>query len=267
MVLAGLPPDIVMEICTSAIQFYSNQAWQEVNYLEERITRVMGRVDSVKQYYEEVIAQFKKELEVVETKLEEAHKSNSYNTDTETSSDLSEFVQHAGVEARRLAMARVGQMVGAWGGGSKEEDIWEFHGNSELGEENKVTFFHTAEENTGTWGQPSGEVGFGTAGSKVGSCYELVKAEMTEQNKVKMNGQDLLFMERKSVVDTMNNTSFASTTKTTRASYTQLPLLLNRLVTKRGPKQATSAPRLGQAGAPTKPLSFNQLVPFNNRRF
>ena len=39
LILAGLPPDTVMEVCTSAIQFYQNQTGNEVNLMEEKIRR------------------------------------------------------------------------------------------------------------------------------------------------------------------------------------------------------------------------------------
>ena len=77
MVLAGLPPETVMEISSSAIQFYQHQTSQEVAFLEERIERVMGRVESVKQYYEGVIEQFKREISTLEAKLENRSNSSS----------------------------------------------------------------------------------------------------------------------------------------------------------------------------------------------
>ena len=45
--------------------------------MEERIERVMGRVESVKQYYEGGIEQFKKEISSLKTKQENS--SSSFN--------------------------------------------------------------------------------------------------------------------------------------------------------------------------------------------
>ena len=48
--------------------------------MEERIERVMGRVESVKQYYEGVIEQFKKEISSLKAKQENSSSSfNSFN--------------------------------------------------------------------------------------------------------------------------------------------------------------------------------------------
>merc|ERR1719369_508121 len=80
MILAGLPPDVVMEICSSAIQFYQTQTTEEVNYLEEKIKRVRDRVESVKEYYEGVLEQFKMEIGNLEAKLAERSSSGSCST-------------------------------------------------------------------------------------------------------------------------------------------------------------------------------------------
>ena len=80
LILAGLSPDTVMEVCNSAIQFYQYQTCNEVNLLEEEIRRMEGKLEAVKGYYEGVIEQIKMEISILEAKL--AYKSSSNSTST-----------------------------------------------------------------------------------------------------------------------------------------------------------------------------------------
>ena len=77
LILAGLPPETVMEICASAIQFYQNQTSNELHLMEEKLKRIKSRVESVKEYYEGVIEQCKVDLNTLEDKLQCQAKSSS----------------------------------------------------------------------------------------------------------------------------------------------------------------------------------------------
>jgi len=245
-----------MDICSSAILFYQNQTCQEVIYLEERIRRVMNRVESVKQYYEGVIEQFKREIASLETRLENSNTSST----TFTSRSSSDQLANTREDSRQgNGMQDGSSMVfggfcdsspaDGWELGAKNEDSWEMNMCKEetmgpnLGEE--PSFLN--------WGPEIRDCG----GRGVARPYELVRTKITEQNKVKMNGQDVMFMERSSVLDNLNNTR--TITRSAQSSYNQLPLLLGKLVGK-----TRSAPRLDQRGRGT---SHNQLVPYTKRVF
>ena len=59
---------------------------------------------------------------------------------------------------------------------------------------------------------------------------KLKRTEITEENKITVNGQDVMLMERSTVLDNLNN--IKTTTRSAQSSYNQLPLLLDRLAGK-----------------------------------
>merc|ERR1719435_533298 len=73
-------------------------------------------------------------------------------------------------------------------------------------------------------------VDYGTEDHGDARSLRLIKTEVTEQNKIIVNGQDVMLMERSSVLDNLNNTK--TTTRSARSSYNQLPSLLARLAGK-----------------------------------
>jgi len=260
MVLAGLPPETVMEISSSAIQFYQHQTSQEVAYLEERIERVMGRVESVKQYYEGVIEQFKREISALEAKLENTSSSfNMFN-----SSEGEETRKMGDIQQVDLGVPSTLSVGGGWRnlGESSGENSWDI----DSPQQQQEAGFNFGDDpthlfNLGVGDQGGGGGGGGLVGEGVGARpYKLMRTEITAQNKVKVDGQNMMFMERSSVVDNFNKTK--TTTRSAKSSYTQLPLLLSKFV---GVGRTRSAPRLDQRSKGN--LSFKQLVPYSSRRF
>lgn len=255
MVLAGLPPETVMEISSSAIQFYQHQTSQEVAYLEERMKRVMGRVESVKQYYEGVIKQFKREISELEAKIENTNTTTSSSFNILNSSEVEETRKIGDIQQVDLGVPSSLSVGGGWSnfGGSSGENSWEI--NSPPQQESGFNF---GDDLPHCFNYGTGVGDHGGVGGVGARPYKLVRTEITEQNKVEVDGQNMMFMERSSVVDNLNSTK--TTTRSAKSSYTQLPLLLSRLVGK-----TRSAPRLDQRAKGN--LSFKQLVPYSSRRF
>ena len=70
--LAGLRPSIIMEMCNAGLAFYQYQKMLEVKMLREKVKRKEDRNMKLKDYYEQVIEQFKVKLSKVELELENA---------------------------------------------------------------------------------------------------------------------------------------------------------------------------------------------------
>jgi len=216
MVLAGLPPDVVMEICSSAIQFYQRQAMEEVNYLEEKVKRVKDRVEFVKDYYEGVIVQFKMEIGNLEAKLAERSSSSAsasvstFHT-AKSSSDSSFYTASTGE----------GEMQDLdWTLKDTEENSFEMQESG-----GSIDFLNESSPSFLNLGLPD----FRAETACDARPYKLVRTEITEQSKVKVDGQDVLLMKRCSVLDNLNNTK--TITRTAQSSNSQLhAMLLGRLV-------------------------------------
>ena len=69
MVLAGLPPDMIMEICSSAIQFYYHQTSHQASFLNARNLRLTSRLNSVREYYDSVIEHLSVQIKTLEARL------------------------------------------------------------------------------------------------------------------------------------------------------------------------------------------------------
>jgi len=226
-----------MDISSSAIQFYQHQTCQEVAYLEERIERVRSRVESVKKYYEGVIEQFKKEIIALETKLENSNNSfsmfnNSFGDDIKA--DLT-FPPSLGIGSSWSRESIIG------------ENSWEMKNSSE----EDTAGLNFPEESFFNWGHGVSDLGRGD-GTRP---FKLVRTEINEQNRVEVNGQNMMYMERSSEVDNLNNTR-TTTTRSAQSSYSQLPMLLGK---------TRSATRLNQRGKGSS--TTEQLVPYSNIRF
>jgi len=223
LILAGLPPDTVMEVCTSAIQFYQNQTGSEVNLVEEKLRRMKGKLESVKGYYEGVIQQFKREISTLETKL--ANKSSSMSTFYSASS--------MGEDENVIMNTRM------MGSGSdiipREEEGWWMKcigdDNSDMNMQKEMDMFGFRNESSCPFLNLGAEaVDYGAEDPGDARPLRLLRTEVTEQNKITVNGQDVMLMERSSVLDNLNNTK--TTTRSAQSSYNQLPSLLARLAGK-----------------------------------
>merc|ERR1719228_959205 len=70
--LAGQRPGIIMEMCNAGLAFYQYQKMLELNMLRQKVKRKEERNMKLKDYYEQVIEQFKVKLSKVELELEDA---------------------------------------------------------------------------------------------------------------------------------------------------------------------------------------------------
>jgi len=225
LILAGLPPDTVMEVCTSAIQFYQNQTCNEVNLMEEKIRSMKGKLESVKGYYEGVIQQFKKEISTLETKL--ANKSSSMSTSTFYSAssmgedeDVVTSTRMMGSGSDIMPREEEGWWMKCIGDSSSDMNMQQEMDVFGFGNETSTPFFNLGAE----------EVDYGAEDPGDARPLRLLRTEVTEQNKITVNGKDVMFMEKSSILDNLNNTK--TTTRSAQSSYNQLPLLLARLAGK-----------------------------------
>lgn len=62
MVLAGQKPEIIMEVCTRALSFWTYQSHQERIYQEYVASKVKEKASQLEKYYEEVISRIQSEL-------------------------------------------------------------------------------------------------------------------------------------------------------------------------------------------------------------
>ncbi|XP_064616518.1 E3 ubiquitin-protein ligase CCNB1IP1-like isoform X2 [Liolophura sinensis] len=69
MVLAGQKPEVVMEVCTRALSFWTYQAHQERTYQEFLASKAKEKVVQLEQYYEQIIGRTQTELNTLKTQL------------------------------------------------------------------------------------------------------------------------------------------------------------------------------------------------------
>jgi len=251
LILTGLSPDIVMETCAYAIQFYQNQACEEVNLLEEKIKRMKGRVESVKEYYEGVIEQFKMEISTLEAKL--ANKSSSSSgtfysaLSTEEGAGL-DMVLGSGSNTTVKEEDGGCGWIGSGTGGDTSFEFDVVKGSNVFGfsKNSSPSFLNFC---------PDLE-NLGVEEAENARPLKLLRTEITEQNKVIVNGDDVVVMERSSVLDNVKNTK--TITRSAQSSYNQLPLLLGRLVGK-GKTKSSSKLDMRCRG------NSNQVVPYSRR--
>lgn len=62
MVLAGQKPEVIMEICTRALSFWTYQAHQEMTYQEHVTEKVKDKCAQLEQYYEQIVSQTQSEI-------------------------------------------------------------------------------------------------------------------------------------------------------------------------------------------------------------
>ncbi|XP_014769952.1 E3 ubiquitin-protein ligase CCNB1IP1 [Octopus bimaculoides] len=62
MVLAGQKPEVIMEICSRALSFWTYQSHQERVYQEYIASKVKEKATQLEQYYEEVVSRIQSEL-------------------------------------------------------------------------------------------------------------------------------------------------------------------------------------------------------------
>ena len=227
LILAGLPPETVMEICASAIQFYQNQTSNELHLMEEKLKRMKSRVESVKEYYEGVIEQFKVEINTLEDKLQcQAKSSSSCSILYSALSSLEEDDEPKMMMEIRADINNKEDEVERLQNFSREDSF-------DMNITNECTVFDSNQESSPSFLNlgPDGEF-FGAKSVGEAGPYRLVKTEITEENKVIVNGQDVMRLKRHSILDHVTiNTK--TTTRSAQASYNQLPfLLLDRLVGK-----------------------------------
>ena len=74
--LAGLSPRNIMEMCMAGLSFHQHQMKQEINVIHEKMKRMKDREEKLKDYYEQVILQYKVKLSKVEIELEEVKRFN-----------------------------------------------------------------------------------------------------------------------------------------------------------------------------------------------
>ena len=251
LILAGLPPGTVMEVCTSAIQFYQNQTCNEVNFMEEKMRRMKGKLESVKGYYEGVIEQFKMEISTLEAKL--AYKSSSNSTSTFFSA--SSMGGNVGMNTS-MAIGSGSDVIpteeeGWWmkcmGDSNVDLNLSQEKGVFDFNNEPSASFLNLGAEVDDYGAEDPGDT----------RPFRLIRTEVTEENKIMVNGQDVMHMERSSVLDSSKNTK--TFTRSAQSSYSQLPLLLGRLVGKN-----KSSFRLDTRRRETG--NSKQVIPYTKRR-
>ncbi|XP_065067775.1 E3 ubiquitin-protein ligase CCNB1IP1-like isoform X1 [Rhopilema esculentum] len=97
MVLAGLKPEIIMEICSRAIAFWSYQAYSERVYHEYVSTRAKESKNQLEKYYEQLLAQIQNELSNVKSEMNIKTKEL-----TDTKQRLSEVTEKLSDKGRQL---------------------------------------------------------------------------------------------------------------------------------------------------------------------
>ncbi|XP_065183274.1 E3 ubiquitin-protein ligase CCNB1IP1-like isoform X1 [Sycon ciliatum] len=72
MVLAGQKPEVIMEICTRALSFWTYQAHQERTYHEYLSNKSKERCLKLEQYYEQVLARLQNEISSLKSQVSTA---------------------------------------------------------------------------------------------------------------------------------------------------------------------------------------------------
>ena len=54
MVLGGLEPEVILDVCSKAIGIYLNQVKFEVHHMDKKVAKSMSKIETVKKYYENV---------------------------------------------------------------------------------------------------------------------------------------------------------------------------------------------------------------------
>lgn len=74
MILAGLKPEVISEVCSRALSFWVYQSHQEKTYQEYMATKAKERANQLEQYYEQVISRTSTELSNLKSQLESVKK-------------------------------------------------------------------------------------------------------------------------------------------------------------------------------------------------
>ncbi|XP_050413464.1 E3 ubiquitin-protein ligase CCNB1IP1-like [Patella vulgata] len=74
MVLAGLKPETVMEICTRSLSFWTYQTQQEKSYQEYVSSKAKERAIQLEQYYEQIVTRTHAELNTLKSQIGTAKK-------------------------------------------------------------------------------------------------------------------------------------------------------------------------------------------------
>ncbi|KAF8795955.1 E3 ubiquitin-protein ligase CCNB1IP1 like protein [Argiope bruennichi] len=70
MVLAGQRPEIIFEICSRAISFWTYQVHQEIMFQEYVSTKIKERSQQLEKYYENIFQKTRNELDNIKQQLE-----------------------------------------------------------------------------------------------------------------------------------------------------------------------------------------------------
>lgn len=223
LILTGLTPDIVMETCAYAIQFYQNQTSEEVNRLEEKVRSMKGGVETAKEYYEGVIEQFKMEISTLEARLASKSSSSSssfYSAQSTEESGRLDMIVGRGSDKTFMEDGRC-----EWIGTGMGENSLEFD------EAKESNVFDVSEKSSPSFLNFCPKLdSFEVKETENSRPLKLVRTEITEQNRVNVNGENVVTMERSSVFD--NEKNVKTVTRSAQSSYDQIPLLLDRLAGK-----------------------------------
>ncbi|GIX72088.1 e3 ubiquitin-protein ligase CCNB1IP1 [Caerostris extrusa] len=74
MVLAGQRPEVIFEICSRAISFWTYQVHQEIMFQEYVSTKVKERSQQLEKYYENIFQKTRNELDSTRNELEASKK-------------------------------------------------------------------------------------------------------------------------------------------------------------------------------------------------
>ncbi|XP_046364020.1 E3 ubiquitin-protein ligase CCNB1IP1-like [Haliotis cracherodii] len=74
MVIAGQRPEVIMEICTRALSFWTYQTHQEIIYQEYQATKHREKSSQLQQYYEQIVSKTQTELTTLKSHLKVAKK-------------------------------------------------------------------------------------------------------------------------------------------------------------------------------------------------
>jgi len=243
MVLTGLPPDTIMEICTSAIQFYYYQTTHQVSSMNARNMRLSERLNSVRQYYEGVVDQFRGQVKSLESKIaSETSRLTSSSTIDESilNVDSNNFVGGCHWSASQTDMT--------YGGVTSNVAF--------AGVSRKATFKCSSDPQFVHRDTRSSKDYFTTPSSP------LIRSDLFDDYKPSQKIGDFSITQNESNSSRMswNNSQELMSKKLKQTSYSQLPMLLDKITGQR------RSSRLALKEFDGGKVSGSKLVPYKTRR-
>jgi len=244
MILTGLPPDTIMEICTSAIQFYNYQTTHEVSLMNARNLKLSERLISVRQYYEGVVEQFRGQVKSLESKIASESRrltTSSNNDESILKIDSNDFVGDCHWSASQTDMTYGGVASNVAFAGVSRKATFKCSSDPQ--------FVHRETRNSMEY--------FSTPSSP------LIKSELFDDHKRSQQIGDFSIMENESNSNCMgwNNSKDPVSKKLMQSSYSQLPMLLDKITGQRRSSRLASKEYDGGKVPGIK------ILPYKTRRY